>query len=585
MAYFKGRQLRKLFGISLGLTASLIMTQPSFGSIPPSPELKGDLPTSTSSLSETIKLGLSSLRSASLEVQNHFDRIARLYAKTRHDTATRSERNEFASECVKNEADPFCTLSQEYERKVPFSALRVRLRRSISFFRKQQVKGWILNSNLPRLVGASEHEIRMALKGLSSYSSISRISSELASSSSCSNSGLGLLLGMKGEESLPDPEIRKSLIQLYEKVAHCDRGETGLSARFRVSLMYLWDNRCEAAQLHLNYLAIHATDSDYQSRALYWQYQCAKQFKDNKTATQSLDDLYQKYPFSLHTLLAQRENPGSKLPMPMKADSQVKFQTEGNLRVNGRIRATEALLSINEPALAKEVMNSIVSDFDRESPLFRLYAVVLFDRMHSYQRNFKLLTSIFRDSPDSISKAALELYYPRNTQLIHSIGGSDLDHLLLLSLIRQESAFNVKAKSPAGALGLMQVMPNTARRFGHLRRSEKLLDPDVNLKIGSRYFASLLNHYSGDASLAIAAYNAGERRIDQWVERYPVKNRLLFLDLIPFHETRNYVSSIARNYFWYLALYPGNFPKTQEFQENRKVALRSLERMFRLLGT
>jgi soluble lytic murein transglycosylase len=73
--------------------------------------------------------------------------------------------------------------------------------------------------------------------------------------------------------------------------------------------------------------------------------------------------------------------------------------------------------------------------------------------------------------------------------------------------------------------------------------------------LGVKFFSSLLDRFSGDAELALAAYNAGPERVDSWLKRYPVANRALFVDLIPFRETRDYVSLIARNYYWYQALY------------------------------
>jgi soluble lytic murein transglycosylase-like protein len=73
-----------------------------------------------------------------------------------------------------------------------------------------------------------------------------------------------------------------------------------------------------------------------------------------------------------------------------------------------------------------------------------------------------------------------------------------------------------------------------------------------------RFFSRLVERYDGNVEFALAAYNAGPERVDVWRMRYPVENRLLFLDLIPFKETREYVASIARNYYWYQRLYPAS---------------------------
>jgi soluble lytic murein transglycosylase len=67
-----------------------------------------------------------------------------------------------------------------------------------------------------------------------------------------------------------------------------------------------------------------------------------------------------------------------------------------------------------------------------------------------------------------------------------------------------------------------------------------------------------LKVHQGETELALAAYNAGPERVKQWLKRYPIKNRLLFLDFLPIRETREYVSSITRNYYWYLKIYGEN---------------------------
>jgi soluble lytic murein transglycosylase len=128
------------------------------------------------------------------------------------------------------------------------------------------------------------------------------------------------------------------------------------------------------------------------------------------------------------------------------------------------------------------------------------------------------------------------------------------DPYLITALMRQESAFNDRARSPVGARGLMQLMPKTARRMERVSK-DALYRPDVNIRLGVRFFSGLVEHYGGEAPLALAAYNAGPINVDTWQARYPVQNQLLFVDLIPFRETREYVASIARNYFWYKKLY------------------------------
>jgi soluble lytic murein transglycosylase len=135
----------------------------------------------------------------------------------------------------------------------------------------------------------------------------------------------------------------------------------------------------------------------------------------------------------------------------------------------------------------------------------------------------------------------------------HEIGDvtTDLsvDDSLVMSLARQESAFNEKARSPVGALGLMQLMPSTARSIaktlGMKISSATLLDGDTNLTLGSHYLDTLVTRYAGNTVLAAAAYNAGPYRVDQWLEEAQNCQRIdTWIESIPYNETRQYVQNV-----------------------------------------
>jgi soluble lytic murein transglycosylase len=127
-----------------------------------------------------------------------------------------------------------------------------------------------------------------------------------------------------------------------------------------------------------------------------------------------------------------------------------------------------------------------------------------------------------------------------------------------LGLIRQESSFDVGAVSPAGALGLMQLMPQTARMVGHqvgLKVDTGALaeDADINMRLGSEFLHQLIGRFAGSLPLAIAAYNAGPNRVDQWLAQNSDPRgagqaaMIDWIELIPFNETRNYVQRVTEN--------------------------------------
>lgn len=137
-------------------------------------------------------------------------------------------------------------------------------------------------------------------------------------------------------------------------------------------------------------------------------------------------------------------------------------------------------------------------------------------------------------------------------------GKARIDPMLVAGLIRQESGFQADAVSRAGALGLMQVLPKTARnvaRSAHVRYArQRLFEPGYNLRLGTTYLASLLRSF-GSLEAALAAYNAGEDRVITWQAGRSFTEPAEFVESIPFTETREYVQIVIRNAEIYRLLY------------------------------
>jgi soluble lytic murein transglycosylase len=135
-----------------------------------------------------------------------------------------------------------------------------------------------------------------------------------------------------------------------------------------------------------------------------------------------------------------------------------------------------------------------------------------------------------------------------------------LDPYLVASLIRQESEFNPLAVSRANAVGLMQLLPRTgklvARHVGVKRYTpSQLFTPSVNLQLGTHYFRGMVDQFGGSFEHALAAYNAGSDRVEEWMGQAPYRDSPEFVESIPFTETREYVQAIIRNANVYRQLY------------------------------
>ncbi len=161
-------------------------------------------------------------------------------------------------------------------------------------------------------------------------------------------------------------------------------------------------------------------------------------------------------------------------------------------------------------------------------------------------------------------KEFLKIIYPKKYNQIVSLYADkyELDEELIYAVIKAESNFDENAKSSKGAIGLMQLMEETAKDIVKKENIEidndnikdELLDTDKNINIGSKYLKELLNKYE-NTELAVAAYNAGIGTVDNWIEKGIINKDGSNIENIPFKETNNYVRKILRAYKIYEELY------------------------------
>ncbi|MGE5485897.1 MAG: lytic transglycosylase domain-containing protein [Ignavibacteriales bacterium] len=178
------------------------------------------------------------------------------------------------------------------------------------------------------------------------------------------------------------------------------------------------------------------------------------------------------------------------------------------------------------------------------------------------------LRSIVRGALYALALGLVFLTLVAAGRALYPIGFSDivdrcssdfvLDRSLVYAVIRVESGFNPQATSAVGASGLMQIMPGTgswvASQLGIPFSDGDLRDPEMNIRLGSFYLRHLIDRFDGDPTTALAAYNAGLRNVQDWLETAG-KRRLEPGD-IPFAETRQFVQRVARDRRVYRFLYP-----------------------------
>lgn len=134
----------------------------------------------------------------------------------------------------------------------------------------------------------------------------------------------------------------------------------------------------------------------------------------------------------------------------------------------------------------------------------------------------------------------------------------DVDEYLIYAIIKAESNFNQEAVSHREAKGLMQLMYSTAediaKRVDIEINEENILEPDININLGTKYVSMLIQKYD-NVNLALAAYNAGSGNVDGWIEKGTLKADGSDIENVPFTETNNYVRKILRDYKIYKQIY------------------------------
>lgn len=218
------------------------------------------------------------------------------------------------------------------------------------------------------------------------------------------------------------------------------------------------------------------------------------------------------------------------------------------------VQRTKALMRIGEKGLAYSEWLHTVRHAPREQ------ALAMADYADHQQWHALLVqTTIVGGLWD-----ALEWRFPQAyaDQFLHWGRLSGVDPYLLMAIARRESAYNPEALSPAGARGLMQLMPGTAAQVSkEIGLSDPgpygVLDPEVNIRLGSTYLRDKLMRYGGNRLAATAAYNAGPSRVDRWLEEQGVEAFDLFVERIPYRETRDYVQAVLAYRVIYAALAQG----------------------------
>ncbi|MDX1974863.1 MAG: lytic transglycosylase domain-containing protein [Rickettsiales bacterium] len=279
------------------------------------------------------------------------------------------------------------------------------------------------------------------------------------------------------------------------------------------------------------------------ARAAYWAARAAEQTNDKENA-KNWYETASFWPITLYGQLAAYKHAGPA-PLRLPPEPEVSGEAVSRFERSDLIQAIKLCVQMNEIEIANKMILSLVENETDDE-----HIILVAQLGTQIQKKFLSVRA---------SKKALQ----RNI-ILAKTGYPTLKNKpslaipleLATAIVRQESEFDPNAKSSAGAVGMMQLLPSTAKEVAQKNdiafSKERLYEPDYNMVLGSYYIGRLINAYDGSYIMAIAAYNAGPGNVRKWINQFgtpdgTVDGAINWIEKIPFSETRNYVLRVMEN--------------------------------------
>lgn len=376
-------------------------------------------------------------------------------------------------------------------------------------------------------------------------------------------------LAMDAAIAIDDTKTAKSLAErLIEK--HAGSSSARL-AQLRLGLILFREKDWgRSSAIFEKMIATQASDN-FELQARYWLWRSLEKQANPRAKTEA-DEIAKRFPFSYYGLRARLEAAGGKIEW-----GQVNPVAVPASKIQNRLWITqEEKLSFDRATVlvtagwfeeAQAELRTLPDPVTPEEKAVRA-------RIWAAAKNYLLASRLANEAWDAKFELRrpelMEAAWPKEFKDVFEAAAKqkNLNSLLTRSLTKQESGYAVRAVSSSNALGLMQMIPPTAReiaddlKLGKISLPDDLFDPNRNIQMGTHYVAKMLNQFKGHVPLALAAYNAGPTRVDRWMKSRPSLGGLetvrssapefeIWVDEFPFSETSFYVKAILRNFLLY----------------------------------
>lgn len=346
---------------------------------------------------------------------------------------------------------------------------------------------------------------------------------------------------------------------------HTDCSDFSAKSHWRAAwLTYRLGHLDEAAKLFDEEIANYPGTEQF-STALYWRGYLYQQQNKPALAAAYYDTEIRLYPHYYYALVAQRSLRSLGNVTPARVAFLDRMNPSLIPDLSDDVPQSDPHV-VKAHLLANAALNEFVAQEIRAASGSREWGAFAMAQIFStggeaWRGMFALMRAMpyYTQVPfDAIPMAYWRILYPTPywAQIRASSAANGLNPYMVASLIRQESGFNPQAISGSNAYGLMQLLPSVGRAMArkegmrHFRTSD-LLNPNINIRLGTRYLKQLLDEFGGNPEYAFAAYNAGDNRVTSWQSQGPYEDMAAFVESIPFTQTHEYVEAIVRNEHMY----------------------------------
>lgn len=350
---------------------------------------------------------------------------------------------------------------------------------------------------------------------------------------------------------------------LYRRLAeHHPQTDYGDEARWSVGFALYCQEQYSEALAAFERASQQARQPHIIDQSLYWAGKSAERLGQTKDATAFYRRAAAGFPRSYYSARAVLLGHREQVPLKKRPTDNPRQDDVPALAHRAHLERAGLLNQLGLRDWSVAEMEQAVRDYTGHKPALKAIRDY-YEALGYRDRAMRLSMRLFDgQDPEELSRIYPTYYWE---EISEAAAEAQIDPYLVLSVIRQESTFNEKAVSRAGARGLMQIMPHTGLNLA--RRLEvkpfelhALFDPAVSIRLGSYFLGDQMRQFTNDAGsdlgyeLGLAAYNAGPHNARRWLKTFPSEDPDAFVERIPFKETRLYVKLVLRNYAIYKAL-------------------------------